>query len=197
MHDLDNPVRPIESQYPVGIRVFDDGRQPDCQSAFNGDPQSASNCDPPPGGGGTGGAAAPPGQPAGTNHPNPFYSDHHWLPFHRCTMRRSFYNQQEGASSDADSPFQGSSLQAFQHLGRVYVGLRRVLRCVLQKATGGSAENHSGRRHGTRQIDRQLGRSRGAHSSSRLHIWPTPLISSATVGAISGPTIPQIPSPRP
>ena len=55
-----------------------------------------------------------PDQPAGTNHPNPFYADHHWLPFHRCTMRRSFYNQRKGSNSDADSPLQGSSLQAFQ-----------------------------------------------------------------------------------
>ena len=56
-----------------------------------------------------------PDQPAGTNHPNPFYADHHRLPFHRCTMRRSFYNQREGSNSDADLPLQGSSLQAFQH----------------------------------------------------------------------------------
>ena len=56
-----------------------------------------------------------PDQPAGTNHPIPFYADHHWLPFRRCTMRRSFCNQREGANSDADSPLQRSSLQAFQH----------------------------------------------------------------------------------
>ena len=65
--------------------------------------------------GGTGGEAPPPGQPAGTIHPNPFYADQHWLPFHSCTMRRSFYNQREGSNSDAESPLQGSSLQTFQH----------------------------------------------------------------------------------
>ena len=37
------------------------------------------------------GAAARPARR--TNHPNPFYADHPWLPFHRCPMRRSFYNQ--------------------------------------------------------------------------------------------------------
>ena len=61
---------------------------------------------------------APPGQPAGTNHPNPFYADHHWLPIHCCTMKRSFYNPQEGLNSEADSPLQGSSLQAFQYFRR-------------------------------------------------------------------------------
>ena len=35
---------------------------------------------------------------------------------HRCTMRRSFYNQREGSISDADSPLQGSSLKAFQQV---------------------------------------------------------------------------------
>ena len=80
----------------------------------NNNAQSASNCDHPPGGG-TCEEVPPPGQPAGTNHPNPFYADHHWLPFHRCTMRRSFYNQREGSNSDAEFPLQGSSLQAFQH----------------------------------------------------------------------------------
>ena len=73
-----------------------------CQSAFNGDSLSSSNCDPPPGGG-TGGEAPPPGQPAGTIHPNPFYADHPWLPFLRCPMRRSCYNQRAGSNSDANS----------------------------------------------------------------------------------------------
>ena len=68
-----------------------------CQSAFNGDPLSSSNCDPPPGGG-TGGEAPPLGQPAGTIHPNPFYADHPWLPFLRCLMRRSCYSQSAGSN---------------------------------------------------------------------------------------------------
>ena len=37
------------------------------------------------------GAAAGPARR--TNHPDSFYADHPWLPFHRCPMRRSFYNQ--------------------------------------------------------------------------------------------------------
>ena len=77
-----------------------------CQSAFNGFPLSASNCDLPLGGG-TGGEAPPPGQPAV------------WpggcLPFHRCLMIRSCYIQRDGSNSDADSPLHGSSLHAFQH----------------------------------------------------------------------------------
>ena len=72
-----------------------------CQSAFNGNLLSSSNCDPPPGGG-TGGEAPSPGQPAGTIHPNPFYADHPWLPFLRCPMRRSCYSQRAGSNSDAN-----------------------------------------------------------------------------------------------
>ena len=85
-----------------------------CQSAFNGDPLSSSNCDPPPGGG-TGGETPPPAQPAATIHPNPFYADHPWLPFLRCPMRRNCYSQRAGSNSDANSLLHGSSLHAFQH----------------------------------------------------------------------------------
>ena len=98
-------------------RVFrfeeDPWGRPNCQSAFNGDTFSSSNCDPPPGRG-TGGEAPPPGQPAGTIHPNPFHADHPWLPFLRCPMRRSCYSQRAGSNSDAESTLHGSSLHAFQ-----------------------------------------------------------------------------------
>ena len=99
--------------WPVAIRRFQISAK-NCQSAFNGDPLSSSNCDPLPGGG-TGGEAPPPGQPAGTIHPNPFHADHPWLPFLRCPMRRSCYSQRAGSNSDAESPLHGSSLHAFQH----------------------------------------------------------------------------------
>ena len=81
------------------------GRNLRCQSAFDSDPLSASNCDPPPEGG-TGGEAPPPGQPA-------VWPDG-CLPFHRCLMKRSCYSQRAGSNSDADSLFYGSSLHAFQ-----------------------------------------------------------------------------------
>ena len=86
-------------------RVQNVGSPPKCQSAFDSDPLSASNCDPPPEGG-TGGEAPPPGQPA-------VWPDG-CLPFHRCLMKRSCYSQRAGSNSDADSPFYGSSLHAFQ-----------------------------------------------------------------------------------
>ena len=76
-----------------------------CQAAFNGDPNSRPTATPLQEG--TGGEAPPPGQSAGTNHPNPFYADHHWLPFHRCTMRRSFYNQREGQTQTQIRLFRG------------------------------------------------------------------------------------------
>ena len=44
------------------------------------------------------GAAAGPARR--TNHPNPFYADHPWLPFHRYPVRRSIYNQRGGLNLD-------------------------------------------------------------------------------------------------
>ena len=55
-----------------------------------------------------GGAATGPARM--TNHPNPFYADHPWLPFHRCPMRRSFYNQRVGSNLDEIFPLWGSLL---------------------------------------------------------------------------------------
>ena len=58
------------------------------------------------------GAAAGPARR--TNHSNPFYADHLWLPFHRCPMRRSFYNQR-GANLDEISSPMGSLLHDIPH----------------------------------------------------------------------------------
>ena len=67
-----------------------------------------------------GGTAAGPARR--TIHPNPFYADHPWLPFLRCPMRRNCYSLRAGSNSDADSPLQGSSLQAFQHRQKRFHG---------------------------------------------------------------------------
>ena len=61
------------------------------------------------------GAAAGPARR--TNHPIPFYADHPWLPFHRCPMRRSFYNPR-GANLDEIFPLRGSLLHDIPHLAQ-------------------------------------------------------------------------------
>ena len=91
----------------------------DCQSAFNGDPLSASKYDPPPGGWDRWGGVRDPlllSEVETTAQPDLFYADHPRLPFHRCTTKRSFCNQTRWVKLDADFPPSGSSLQAFPHL---------------------------------------------------------------------------------
>ena len=61
-----------------------------------------------------GGAATGPARM--TNHPNPFYADHPWLPFHRCPMRRSFYKQRVGSNLDEIFPLWGSLLHDIPHI---------------------------------------------------------------------------------
>ena len=88
----------------------------DCQSAFNGDPLSASEYDPPPGGWDRWGGVGHPlllSEVETTAQPDLFYADHPRLPFHRCTTKRSFCNQTRWVKLDADFPPSGSSLQAF------------------------------------------------------------------------------------
>ena len=87
-----------------------------CQSAFNGDPLSASEYDPPPGGWDRWGGVGHPlllSEVETTAQPDLFYADHPRLPFHRCTTKRSFCNQTRWVKLDADFPPSGSSLQAF------------------------------------------------------------------------------------
>ena len=87
-----------------------------CQSAFNGDPLSASEYDPPPGGWDRWGGVRDPlllSEVETTAQPDLFYADHPRLPFHRCTTKRSFCNQTRWVKLDADFPPSGSSLQAF------------------------------------------------------------------------------------
>ena len=87
-----------------------------CQSAFNSDPQSASEYDPPPGGWDRWGGVRDPlllSEVETTAQPHLFYADHPRLPFHRCTTKRSFCNQTRWVKLDADFPPSGSSLQAF------------------------------------------------------------------------------------
>ena len=89
-----------------------------CQSAFNGDPLSASEYDPPPGGWDRWGGVRDPlllSEVETTAQPDLFYADHPRLPFHRCTTKRSFCNQTRWVKLDADFPPSGSSLQAFPH----------------------------------------------------------------------------------
>ena len=89
-----------------------------CQSAFNGDPLSASEYDPPPGGWDRRGRVRDPlllSEVETTAQPDLFYADHPRLPFHRCTTKRSFCNQTRWVKLDADFPPSGSSLQAFPH----------------------------------------------------------------------------------
>ena len=91
---------------------------PLCQSAFNGDPLSASEYDPPPGGWDRWGGVRVPlllSEVETTAQPDLFYADHPRLPFHRCTTKRSFCNQTRWVKLDADFPPSGSSLQAFPH----------------------------------------------------------------------------------
>ena len=59
------------------------------------------------------GAAAGPARR--TNHPNPFYADHPWLPFHRYPVRRSIYNQRGGLNLDEVSRLRGSLLHDIPH----------------------------------------------------------------------------------
>ena len=87
-----------------------------CQSAFNGNPLSASEYDPPPGGWDRWGGVRDPlllSEVETTAQPDLFYADHPRLPFHRCTTKRSFCNQTRWVKLDADFPPSGSSLQAF------------------------------------------------------------------------------------
>ena len=91
----------------------------DCQSAFNGDPLSASEYDPPPRGWDRWGGVRDPlllSEVETTAQPDLFYADHPRLPFHRCTTKRSFCNQTRWVKLDADFPPSGSFLQAFPHL---------------------------------------------------------------------------------
>ena len=60
---------------------------------FQKRPIMPPDSDPPPAGRKDSWRGAAAGPARRTNHPNPFYADHPWLPFHRCPMRRSFYNQ--------------------------------------------------------------------------------------------------------
>ena len=90
-----------------------------CQSAFNGDPLSASEYDPPPGGWDRWGGVRDPlllSEVETKAQPDLFYADHPRLPFHRCTTKRSFCNQTTWVKLDADFPPSGSSLQAFPQI---------------------------------------------------------------------------------
>ena len=103
-----------------------------CQSAFNGDPLSASEYDPPPGGWDRWGGVRDPlllSEVETTAQPDLFYADHPRLPFHRCTTKRSFCNQTRWVKLDADFPPSGSSLQAFPHLSPTF-----ALRSICQPA---------------------------------------------------------------
>ena len=94
---------------------------PKCQSAFNGNPLSASEYDPPPGGWDRWGGVRDPlllSEVETTALPDLFYADHPRLPFQRCTTKRSFCNQTRWVKLDADFPPSGSSLQAFPHADR-------------------------------------------------------------------------------
>ena len=73
------------------------------------------------------GAAAGPARR--TNHPNPFYADHPWLPFHRYPVRRSIYNQR-GVNLDEVSRLRGALLHDIPHMKdhvECYVAHKRSL----------------------------------------------------------------------
>ena len=120
----------------------------DCQSAFNGDPLSASKYDPPPGGWDRWGGVRDPlllSEVETTAQPDLFYADHPRLPFHRCTTKRSFCNQTRWVKLDADFPPSGSSLQAFPHAGhREVSGEASVAACTASLVTGLTGESPVG-----------------------------------------------------